>query len=111
MAGLLWQLHHLSMALVANVADEGDALLQVHLQGQQASVPLMSPHHRSMHPLHLPAHVHTFLSHSNYGTYTTSDVRKHLSTAPYYTRHGSSDSLRFSGLKQGYAFATGIARL
>ena len=44
------------MALVAQVADEGDALLQVHLQGQQARVPLMSPQHRSMHPLHLPAH-------------------------------------------------------
>ncbi len=56
MAGLLWQLHHLGMALVAQVADEGDALLQVHLQGQQAGVPLMSPQHRCMHPLQFPAH-------------------------------------------------------
>ena len=48
------------MALVAQVADEGDALLQVHLQGQQARVPLMSPQHRCMHPLHLPApHPHS----------------------------------------------------
>ena len=56
MAGLLGQLHHLGVALVADVADEGDALFQVHLQGQQARVPLMSPQHRRMHPLQLPAH-------------------------------------------------------
>ena len=56
MAGLLGQLHHLGVALVADVADEGDALFQVHLQGQQARVPLMSPQHRRMHPLQFPAH-------------------------------------------------------
>ena len=56
MAGLLWQLHHLGMAMVADVAGEGDGLLQVHLQGQQARMPLMSPQYRGMHPLQLPAH-------------------------------------------------------
>ena len=56
MAGLLGQLHHLGVALVADVADERNALFQVHLQGQQACVPLMSPQHCCMHPLQLPEH-------------------------------------------------------
>ena len=55
MAGLLRQLHQLCIGLVAQVGHQGDALLQVQLQRQQAAVALVSPQHRCMHPLQQPA--------------------------------------------------------
>ena len=58
MAGLLRQLHHFSIGLGTHVAHKGDALLQVHLQRQQAAMAYMTPQHRSMHTFQPPAHIH-----------------------------------------------------
>ena len=55
MARLLWQLHHFGMEPISHVADQGNALLQVHLQGQQAVAAPVSAHHGCVHPLQLSA--------------------------------------------------------
>lgn len=55
MAGLLRQLHYLSVWAVSHIADQGDAFLQVHLQGQQAVAAPVCTHHGCMHALQLSA--------------------------------------------------------
>jgi len=71
-ARLLWQLYHLSIGLVTYVTHKRDILLQVHLQGQQAAMPLVGTHHSSVHSLQLP--VHKFATHHTHSTHAAANM-------------------------------------